>query len=97
MIKVNQTAFKANQEHLARTPHQLVFYGVALATVLLAIAVDFLLEPHLEPTPTPPFFAAVMVSAWYGGLGPGLLATALSTLAINFFLLSRSLHFRCLM
>jgi hypothetical protein len=26
------------------------------------------------------FFAAVMVASWFGGLGPGLLATSLSAL-----------------
>src|SRR4051812_42296308 len=35
----------------------------------------------VEPDASPfiMFFAAVMVAAWFGGLGPGLLATALST------------------
>ena len=31
------------------------------------------------------FFAAVMVSAWYGGLGPGLLASVLAAAASSFF------------
>jgi signal transduction histidine kinase len=42
-----------------------------------------LLWPLLDPVPTPLFFAAVMVAAYYGGLGPGLLATILSTVAID--------------
>ncbi|HEY9666459.1 MAG TPA: PAS domain S-box protein [Coleofasciculaceae cyanobacterium] len=66
-------------------PTQLLHYGVALLSVVLAVGINLLLSPYLDPTPTPPFFAAVMVSAWYGGLGPGLLATALSTLAVNYF------------
>jgi K+-sensing histidine kinase KdpD len=33
----------------------------------------------------PLFYAAVTVSAWYGGMKPGLLATILSTLVINYF------------
>ncbi|HEY9881779.1 MAG TPA: PAS domain S-box protein [Leptolyngbyaceae cyanobacterium] len=85
MTEVKQTAFKANQKLLTGIPLLLTRYGVALVTVLLAVAVDFLLAPYLKATPTPPFFAAVMVSAWYGGLGPGLVATAFSTLAINYF------------
>ena len=32
------------------------------------------------------FLGAVMISAWYGGLGPGLLATALSVLCLDLFL-----------
>jgi signal transduction histidine kinase/ActR/RegA family two-component response regulator len=35
---------------------------------------------------SPLFFGAVAVSAWYGGLGPGLLATLLSGLLTAFFL-----------
>jgi PAS domain S-box-containing protein len=31
------------------------------------------------------FFPAVLLSTWYGGTGPGLLAVLLSTLSINFF------------
>jgi signal transduction histidine kinase len=33
-----------------------------------------------------PFLAAIMVSAWYGGLVPGLLATGLSAVALNLLL-----------
>jgi PAS domain S-box-containing protein len=64
---------------------KLLQYGVALLSVVLALATNLLLQSYLEPTPTSVFFAAVMVSAWYGGLGPGLLATLLSTLAVNYF------------
>lgn len=35
------------------------------------------------------FAGAVMVSAWYGGLGPGLLSTALGALIVDFFYLPR--------
>ncbi|MEH2023228.1 PAS domain S-box protein [Nostoc sp.] len=66
---------------------QLLHYGVAFLCVILALRTTLLLNPYLTPTPGALFFAAVMVSAWYGGLGPGLLATALSTLAINYFFL----------
>ncbi|MUG98768.1 PAS domain S-box protein [Scytonema sp. UIC 10036] len=61
-------------------------YGVALLSVALALGFNLLSRPYLDSTLTPLFFAAVMVSSWYGGLGSGLLATALSTLAINYFL-----------
>ncbi|MEH2109032.1 PAS domain S-box protein [Nostoc sp.] len=66
---------------------QLLHYGVAFLAVALALWTTLLLNPYLTPTPAALFFAAVMVSAWYGGLGPGLLATVLSTLAINYFFL----------
>src|SRR5690606_13421486 len=60
-------------------------YGVAVLCVGLAVLARLLLDPVIEPDPpfvlmAPPFLrliAAVLLSAWYGGLGPGLLATAL--------------------
>ncbi|WP_375514466.1 PAS domain S-box protein [uncultured Nostoc sp.] len=69
----------------AGSREQLLHYAVALLSVALALGATLLLNPYLTPTPAALFFAAVMVSAWYGGLGPGLLATVLSTLAINYF------------
>jgi PAS domain S-box-containing protein len=68
-------------------PTQATQYGIALLAVTLALGTTLLLGAYLEPTPTPLFFVAVMVSAWYGGLRPGIVATILSTLAINYFLL----------
>ncbi len=53
-------------------------YGVAVAAVLVVFAGRFLLAPILHQL-TPFFFfgIAVLVAAARGGLGPGLLATAL--------------------
>jgi len=36
---------------------------------------------HLEAAPVSLFLCAVMLSAWFGGVGPSLLATSLSALA----------------
>jgi signal transduction histidine kinase len=67
----------------------LLGYGVAVLTsgiiLLLALALDRLVGTSGFEL----FLAAVLVSAWFGGLGPGLLATALGLLAID-FLLDRS-------
>ncbi|MBD1920225.1 PAS domain S-box protein [Microcoleus sp. FACHB-831] len=60
-------------------------YGLALLTVAIALLLTMLLSPLLARTPTPLFFAAVMLSSWYGGTKPGLLATILSALCINYF------------
>jgi PAS domain S-box-containing protein len=63
-------------------------YGVAVVAVAAALALKFMLAPYLSvDVPFLVFFMAVMVSAWYGGLGPGLLATALSELAVDYFFL----------
>ncbi|HYX18398.1 MAG TPA: PAS domain S-box protein [Nostoc sp.] len=64
---------------------QLLHYGIALVSFALALGATLLLKTYLTPTPAALFYVAVMVSAWYGGLGPGLLATVLSSLAINYF------------
>ena len=62
-------------------------YGAAVTSVLLALFLTLHLQPLLDPTVFSLFFAAVMVSAWYGGLGPGLAATALAVLAVEVALL----------
>jgi PAS domain S-box-containing protein len=65
-------------------------YGVAVFAVALTLAIRLLLAPVLGgESPFYLFFGAVMVSAWFGGLAPGLLATALSALAADYFLLSQ--------
>ena len=56
-------------------------YFIAVWTVGLAFAGTFLSSPFMTPGLSPLFLLAVMVSAWRGGLGAGLLATLLSTLA----------------
>ncbi|MBI3976567.1 MAG: PAS domain S-box protein [Chloroflexi bacterium] len=49
-------------------------YGVAVVASLAALALTLLLGPLLLPNTFSLFFGAVMLSAWCGGLGPGLLA-----------------------
>jgi PAS domain S-box-containing protein len=72
-----------------RSSTSLLRYGVALLAVGLALLVQMLLIPWFETSPdaTPflTFFAAVMVAAWFGGLGPGLLATAVSAVLSKYF------------
>ncbi len=64
-------------------------YGVAVLAVGLILLLRLLLGPLI--TPQSPFFllggGAVMAAAWFGGLGPGLLATALGVLAGDYFFL----------
>lgn len=62
-------------------------YVVTLLTVGSALLLTLLLQPLLKSTIFLLFFAAVAVSAWYGGMEAGLLATALSTLAVSYFFL----------
>jgi PAS domain S-box-containing protein len=62
-------------------------YGVAVASVVLACLGREALTPGVGPTVLPFifFFPAVAIAAWFGGLGPGMLAVALSALAANWF------------
>jgi signal transduction histidine kinase len=60
--------------------------AVAFIAVALAVGLTRLVPP-LEQAPYALFFAAVVVSACYGGFWASLLATALSVLALDFFFL----------
>jgi PAS domain S-box-containing protein len=65
-----------------------VRYGIAVVVVALALGLKLLIDPLIEQeTPFLLVFAAIMVSAWLGGLGPGLLATALAALITDYFFL----------
>jgi signal transduction histidine kinase len=63
-------------------------YGIALLSVGVASIITRYLVSLGHSLISPPFFAAVFFSAWYGGIGPGLLATALSGIITAFFLLN---------
>ncbi|MCC5621488.1 DUF4118 domain-containing protein [Nostoc sp. CHAB 5715] len=68
---------------------QLLRYGIVVLIVALALVLMLMLDPWLSMSGTPflLFFSAVMVSAWYGGLKSGLLATGLSALLSGYFFL----------
>lgn len=65
----------------------IVPYTVAVLSVASALLLTLLLHPMLNQTIFLLFFAAVAISAWYGGIKSGLVATALCSLAINYFFL----------
>jgi PAS domain S-box-containing protein len=62
-------------------------YAVAIGTVASALLLSLLARPLVEPNPFLLFFAAIAISAWYGGIWSGLLATLLSVLLTSFFLI----------
>jgi K+-sensing histidine kinase KdpD len=74
-------------------PTAILRYGVAILTVAAAFLLTWLFWAVVEPTVFLLFLPAVMVSAWYGGLKPGLVATFLSTCIIGFFLLQPRFEF----
>ena len=63
-------------------------YAIPLLAVVAATFLASLLPPRLDPSHFTFFFLAVMVSAWYGGLGAGLIATVLSALALDYFFIA---------
>jgi PAS domain S-box-containing protein len=69
-------------------------FAVVAASVWISTLLAFALKPYLEgQAPFLPFTLAVIASAWYGGLIPGLAATALSFLVADYFLVEPTFHF----
>jgi signal transduction histidine kinase len=65
-----------------------VRYIVAVASAGAAFALAMTLEhPWVTLSPFFLFYAAVAVSSWYGGTGPGILATVLGALAVDYYIL----------
>jgi PAS domain S-box-containing protein len=67
-------------------------YGIAVLSVATAIGLGFFVLRHFEAILTP-FLFAVAVTVWYAGTGPGVLATVLSVLSLNYFFLRPSFSF----
>ncbi|MBW4610526.1 MAG: PAS domain S-box protein [Hassallia sp. WJT32-NPBG1] len=78
------------------TRSQIKFYGIAILAVVLALVMILMLNPLLAMTHSYIllFLGAVMLSAWYGGMVPGLLATCLCVIVSGYFFVfaSESLH-----
>ena len=59
-------------------------YAIAVLSVFAALLIAHWPPIHLESAPVSLFLCAVMVSAWYGGAGPGCLAIGLSSLGFYY-------------
>jgi PAS domain S-box-containing protein len=63
--------------------HPVLRYGMSVLTIVVLFALQAV--PEIARTPNIAvlvIYAAILVSAWYGGLGPGLLTTALIGLLV---------------
>ncbi|MBV9899434.1 MAG: PAS domain-containing sensor histidine kinase [Chloroflexi bacterium] len=60
-------------------------YLLAAVTSLAALGISLLVGGSATDVPQLLFLGAVAVTAWYGGLWPGLLATLLGFVALDFF------------
>lgn len=65
-------------------------YGIAIASVMVALLLMLALDPFLELTQASflLFFGAVTISALYGGWQAGVVATILSVVLVNYFFLA---------
>jgi C4-dicarboxylate-specific signal transduction histidine kinase len=78
-----------------RTPNPLLWpkapaiwsYGIAVLSVAAALVISGWPALHLRDAPVSLFLCAVILSAWFGGVWPGSLATALSALAFYYYFL----------
>jgi PAS domain S-box-containing protein len=69
-------------------PRVILSYVVAVLSVTAALIITLWMRMELGQSFTPIvalFLCSVMFSAWFGGVGPGLLATALSLLALDYY------------
>src|SRR5882762_7911408 len=62
-------------------------YGIAVLSVTTALIISRWPPLHLQDAPVSLFLCAVILSAWFGGAGPGLLAAALSAFAFYYYFL----------
>jgi signal transduction histidine kinase len=68
------------------SPAAVLAYGVAILSVTLALVSGQLLDTFLQTSPSVSLFlCAIMFAAWFGGLGPSLLATALAIVLFTYY------------
>ncbi len=67
-----------------RVSHAVWQYGFAVLSVVVALGITNSLERYTTLR-TPLFYIAIIISAWFGGMGPGLLSVVLSTLAVDYY------------
>ena len=64
-------------------------YGGAVVSIALAIGVRLLLDPALgDQFPFATLLFAVLLTAWFGGFGPALVAIGIGVIASTYFLLT---------
>jgi PAS domain S-box-containing protein len=68
---------------LKKPPAPIVSYGTSLALVLAALLLKLYV---IKNAPVLPFIIALMLSAWFGGIGPGIFAALLDTVAAGWLI-----------
>ena len=71
---------------ILRRRSSLLNYGIAVFLSVLALLFTMLMDDaRIEPSTHLFFIVAVVISSWYGGLGPGLVATVLTAAGNAYF------------
>jgi PAS domain S-box-containing protein len=70
---------------ISRSP--LLSYGLAVLVTVLALGLTLALQPLIAQSVFAFFLAGVLICAWWGGRGPGISATVLAFLALDYFLI----------
>src|SRR5690606_28145326 len=68
-------------------PYRVLRYAVLVIAVAIGLLMSNILWPLMQDRPFVFFVGAVAVSAWLGGLVPGLVATLLSVVAVDYYLI----------
>src|SRR5262245_34903300 len=80
---------------MSATPSKLLRYFVAIASTAVVFTARLLLKSSLGDVVSLLMFTlSVMMAAWYGGLGPGLTATALGAIIGDYFFIEPFYSFR---
>jgi signal transduction histidine kinase/CheY-like chemotaxis protein len=87
--------YRLKEGYMSSSTSKASQYFVAIGATAVVFTVRFLLSSDLgDVAPLLMFTLSVMVAAWYGGLGPGLLATALGALLGAYFFIEPLYSFR---
>jgi len=60
-------------------------YGLAVSSATIALGISLLMAQYGFRVGYPLFLMAVIITVWYGGTGPAIVAIVLSTLAFDYF------------
>jgi PAS domain S-box-containing protein len=72
---------------LGYKPSRIGSYGIVLLSIGVALIISRWAYVQLKVSPGAFFICAVMLSAWFGGVWPGLLAAGLATFAFHYYFL----------
>jgi PAS domain S-box-containing protein len=64
---------------------RLLAYGLAIASTGAALLASLWFRDFMTHTRGSFFYIAIAITAWYGGFRPGIVATVLSMLAVNYY------------